>query len=322
MLPKTSYKTKQFLLGVIKMGLVVSAFYVIYIKLTDHRNATFDDFERISTSFSTISSLSFFVLLVLSLLNWFFEILKWQILIQRLSKISFREATAQTLGALTASLPTPNRIGDYGAKAMSYPKKLRKKIMFLNVVGHMAQMSITTIFGSFGLCYVLYHFQPSFNYFNLVAWLMGIVAGGILCMVTLKYHKLERLIQFVRKRCTILRDFSPSEFFNILGCALARYLIFSFQFYYLLLIFGAELHVVAAFATISSMYLISSVVPSVFLFDVIIKGGVAVYLFVFIGVPTAITASVVMLMWIFNFVFPSMIGSYYVLTFKLPKAVS
>ena len=70
---------------------------------------------------------------------------------------------------------------------------------------------------------------------------------------------------------------------------------------------------------ISSMYLLASIIPSIFIFDVAIKGSVAVYLFSFVYINEVIILSITTIMWILNFVLPSIIGSYYVLRFKLPK---
>lgn len=104
--------------------------------------------------------------------------------------------------------------------------------------------------------------------------------------------------------------------------SLVRYLTFSFQFYYLLFLFGVEISYFEAMIAISSMYLLSSIIPSIFIFDVVIKGGVAVYVFGLMGVSEVIILSVVTMMWILNFVLPSVIGSYHVLRFKLPKMAS
>ncbi|MBQ0788798.1 MAG: flippase-like domain-containing protein, partial [Oceanihabitans sp.] len=101
--------------------------------------------------------------------------------------------------------------------------------------------------------------------------------------------------------------------------SLLRYLVFSFQFYFLLGIFGVELSYSQAMIAITSMYLISSVIPSIFIFDVIIKGSIAVYLFTKVGVNEFTILSIILLMWILNFVIPSILGSFYVITFKLPK---
>ena len=67
------------------------------------------------------------------------------------------------------------------------------------------------------------------------------------------------------------------------------------------------------------MYLLASIIPSIFIFDVVIKGSIAVYLFTFLGVNEFTILSITTLMWIFNFVLPSIFGSYYVLNFNLPE---
>ena len=92
-----------------------------------------------------------------------------------------------------------------------------------------------------------------------------------------------------------------------------------YQFYYLLVIFGVDISYIDAMIIITSMYLISSLIPSIFIFDVVIKGSIAVYLFSIIGINELTILCVVMLMWLLNFVLPSIFGSFYVLNFNLPK---
>ena len=70
---------------------------------------------------------------------------------------------------------------------------------------------------------------------------------------------------------------------------------------------------------ITSMYFLASIIPSIFLFDVVIKGSVALYLFSLIGINELVILSIVTCMWILNFVTPSIIGSFYVLHFKFPE---
>ena len=71
---------------------------------------------------------------------------------------------------------------------------------------------------------------------------------------------------------------------------------------------------------ISSMYLLASIIPSLAVFDVLIKTSVAVYLFSFLDVDELTILSISTLMWLLNFILPSMFGSYFVLNFKVPKA--
>ena len=64
------------------------------------------------------------------------------------------------------------------------------------------------------------------------------------------------------------------------------------------------------------MYLIASIVPTIFIFDVVVKGGAAVWLFSLAGIPEIPVLSTVLSMWILNFVFPSVIGGFYLFNYK------
>lgn len=320
MLPTIPYKTNQFLLALVKIGLVGAAFYYIYTQLFHKSDLQLHEFNANLAKFSLISANTIFFLLILSLLNWFFEVFKWQTLINQDLRISFYQASAQTLGALTASLLTPNRIGDYGAKALYYPRQFRKKIMWLNLIGNSAQMAITTIAGIAGLLFMALQFRFSLNYKLLFLWL------GLLAVITLTGIKLLKSNWFRKqalyKRLTFISETSTKIILKALIFSWIRYLIFSFQFYYLLLLFEVDLNYFEAMAIISSLYLLTSIVPSIFIFDVIVKGGVALYLFGNLGVSKTIVLSVVTIMWLLNFVIPSLVGSYHILKFKFPKADS
>ena len=106
-----SHKAKQLLVLLIKLLIVGCAFYFIYDQLANNNQLNwvlfFEKFNK-NKSFLGIS-----FLLLLSLLNRFFEILKWQNLVSFIKKISLFEATNQVLSALTAGLFTPNGVGEY-----------------------------------------------------------------------------------------------------------------------------------------------------------------------------------------------------------------
>lgn len=132
--------------------------------------------------------------------------------------------------------------------------------------------------------------------------------------VTIKGISIEKIINF-------FKNISLRHYLTCLILSTGRYLVFSFQFYLLLHFFGVEVSYKNAMIVITSMYLLASVIPSIFIFDVVIKGSVAVYLFSIVGVNELTTLSVVTCMWLLNFVFPSIVGSVIVLKFKLPKPV-
>jgi len=73
---------------------------------------------------------------------------------------------------------------------------------------------------------------------------------------------------------------------------------------------------------ITSMYLLSSIIPTIFVFDVVIKGSVALYLFTIVGVNELTILCIITLMWILNFVLPSVFGGLFVLNFDYYKEVN
>ena len=247
------------------------------------------------------------------------EILKWKTLVATIEKISFKNALEQSLGSLTASLFTPNRIGEYGAKAVYFSSGKRKKIVLLNFLGNMMQMGATVLFGVIGLYILNSKYDLNINYYKASRFLVIIVLVVLFAAFGLKQNKykikgfsIERLLQF-------FKSISANTKFIGIVLSVTRYLVFSFQFYYLLHVFGVNVSYYNAMIVITSMYLLASVIPSVFIFDVIIKSSVAVYLFSIVGVNDFTILSIVTLMWLLNFVLPSLFGSYYVLNFNLPK---
>lgn len=317
-----NYKTKQFFLLLIKVGLVVAAFYFIYHKLAYNPKLSLNSFFQNLTTLKDISMITIVVLFLLTILNWSFEISKWQTLVQVISPISFRQAYVQCLGSLTASLLTPNRVGEYGAKALYFEKPFRKKIIFFNLISNSAQMLITSIFGIIGSIYFLSHFEFRLN-FNLLITVFVIISLVIFLLYLLrKTTWLTHKTKYVIHKIVFLKKVPKSVFCKVLLFSLMRYLLFSFQFYLILRLFNVEFPYFDAMMIISCMYFLSSVIPSIFIFDVIVKGGVALFLFGLVGVPEAVIVSVITLMWLFNFVLPSILGSYHVLTFKIPNPVS
>lgn len=312
------YKTKQFFFALMKLSIVIGAFYFIYSKLSKNENLQFNDFITFLQKNDTFTPKTIVLLLILSVFNWFFEILKWQYLVKTIKQISFRNALEQSLGGATASLITPNRIGDYGAKAVYYAKPFRTKIMLLNLLGNMAQMTITTVFGVIGLLVFVNRYQIDLDYDRLLKFGLILLLISLFAVIGIKQNcfkikgfSFEFILNFVKK--LVLK----THLIN-LSLSLIRYFIFSFQFYYLLIIFGVDIEYTKAMVVITSMYFLASILPSISIFDVVIKGSVAVFLFGYVDVNELTILTSVTIMWLLNFVIPSVFGSYFVLNFKLP----
>ena len=314
-----SYKTKQFFFVLIKLSIVVGAFYFIYNKLVNNNSLDLSEFATFLTENKIFSTKNIISLLFLSVLNSFLEISKWKILVSSIKKITFPEALQQSLGSLTASLFTPNRIGEYGAKAIYFKKLYRKRILLLNLIGNMMQMAVTVISGTIGLILFLQYYPIEINTHKVSKFLIIILVILVFLFFGLKQkrYKIQGILIEKIKRFIIELPFKISVLTFLISTL--RYLVFSFQFYYLLHLFGVQLNYKDAMIIITSMYLFASVIPSIFIFDVVVKGSVAVYLFSFAGVNEFTILCIITTMWFLNFVLPSIFGSYYVLSFNFDK---
>lgn len=319
MINQLSYKTKQFFFVLIKISIVVIAFYFIYQKITQNSSFEFDHFWSFLIKNELFSLKNIVFLIILSVFNWFFEILKWQKLVSSTIKISLKNALEQTLGSLTASLFTPNRIGEYGAKAIYFTKTYRKRILLINLISNLFQMGITTILGIVGFSFLVLKFDVDLNYIKLIEYI--VIFTLLFIFIIYIFIKSEHTIKgfSIKKIKTFILNYPKNIIVYGFCFSLLRYLIFSFQFYYLITLFGLNIPYLNAMMLITSMYLLASIIPSIFIFDVVIKGSVAVYLFSFVGINAFTILSIVSIMWLLNFVIPSIFGSYFVLKFKFPK---
>ena len=312
-------KTKQFFFFLIKLSIVVGAFYFIYQKTIYNEQLSFSDFINQLEKSVFKSYKSILILISFIFLNWFFEILKWKTLVSSLKRIRFSAAFQQSLGSLTASLFTPNRIGEYGAKAIYYKKGNRRKVMLLNLLGNMSQMTITVVLGSLGLLYIMINFDVDIDFYRVkkIGYILAIalvllVAGSIKGIKKIRGFYIDKIIDFIK-------TMPMRVHLKTLCYSFFRYVFFSHQFYFLLTVFGVEIDYFSAMALITSMYLLASIVPSLALLDWLVKGSVAIWIFSLVGVNELIIVSITLLMWILNFGLPAIIGSYFVLNFRLPN---
>lgn len=307
------HKTKQFLIVASKLLIVGGAFYFIYNQLAHNDKLDWILFQEKFNKNKSVSGILF--LLSLSVFNRYFEILKWQNLVESIHKISVKNATQQVLAALTASIFTPNGIGEYAGKALYFEKSKTKKIVFLNLICNGIQMILTVVFGIFGLLYFNSYFNiisPKSVIYLFFGFLIFISILFSLKKIKIKKYSLETLIHKINE---IPKHIHRK---NIL-LATARYLVFSHQYYFLFRAFDIELPYFLMMATISAVYFLASSLPSFQFLDFAVKGSVAVFFFGKLGINEWITIFVATSMWFLNVVLPVIIGSYYVLNFKTQR---
>ena len=296
-----SNKTKQYLTLIIKLVIVFGAFYFIYDKLAHDDKLSWKQFSDILQHKFTVGWILF--MLCFSILNRFLEILKWKNLVLVIEKISLYTATKQVLAGVTAGLFTPNGIGEYAGKALYFPKSEPNACLFLNLICNGIQMVLSIIFGLIGLLYLGY----TLYFFILLG--IGFLVITFLFLTKNANIKGYSIALFLDKIAEIPKKIHQK---NIL-LAIARYLTFSHQYYFLFLVFGVDVDYLTLMATITTVYFIASSLPSFQFLDFVVKGGVALWFFDKLNIDEYIVLFISTFMWLFNVVLPVVIGSYFVL---------
>ena len=312
-----SHKSKQYLLLALKVLILGLTLTYIYSRLSRNDTQHYQDIILEALQKNTHSFTSIILFLLLAIANWFFEILKWKILVSKVQNISFLTSLKQSLSALTISLATPNRIGDYGAKAFYFKKEERKQILVLNFFSNASQMGITTLFGIIGLIYMTFVYSIEYSLLKIISLVFGVL---LFCILGYIFKEQQLIIKglSISKVLNYLKSIKTSIKVNTILFSFFRYVIFSYLFYRLLLFFGVDISLIEATPMIFSMYFLVSIIPTIFIFDVVVRGGAAVWLFSLAGISEIPVLCTVLSMWVLNFVIPSIFGGVFMFTYR-PK---
>lgn len=314
-----TYKSKQFFWLLIKLSIVFGCVFFIYQKLFLNTALGFSTLKKALINHNFFSLEHMLILFSLTSLNWFFEILKWKQLVNLVQNISLFEASKQCLSSLTTSLITPNRIGEYGAKAIYFKKSLRKKILGFTFIGNFYQLVATLFFGIVGFAFFTTSHKISINFKTFYVIIAVFVL--LFCIFFMAIKSFKIIGKYWKKTVTFLKSIPFSTNLKILSFSIVRYLLFSHQFYILMVFFSIEISYINAITSITSVYLIASIVPILSFLDVVLKGTIAVWIFSFFQISTLTILTIVSLLWFFNFAIPALIGSYFIITFKPIKKV-
>ena len=284
---------------------IFSAFAAVWFLTSHHQIKELPRFD------SSLEFKELLILLFLSLGNWGLEIKKWQKLVQTIERINYFEALRQSLISFAASLITPNRIGEYGAKILFYPSAKSKKIFLLNLKGNFLQLLTTVLFGINAVFILMIFYKHQWQKFSLPSsfFFVFIILTAILIAIGF----------FLKKKFQNKEDFLDCPCKKIFILSISRYLLFSFQFALIWTIFHRENLKPELFLAINLTYLMASLIPVLSFFDWAVKGSAAVYVFSLLELPATHMLSVTGLMWLLNFSLPFILGTGLFLSSKLRK---
>jgi hypothetical protein len=270
------------------------------------------------------------LMLTMMAVNWGAETAKWRLLITRIERVSFFRAYKAVLTGASVSLFTPNRTGEFLGRVFILEKANHIEGILVTIVGSFAQVVITLCLGLFAfLAYAgLYiSVSPGFQAY-LVASLV-IAVPSLVFLLLLLYYRIGLVSQLIRRLLPsrwerfsayleVVSRLNSRELTAALLLSLFRYVVFGTQFFLLIRFFGVALPAGQAMILIPVIYLIMTVLPTVALTDLGIRGSVSVYIFSkYLGAAAIPEAGLAIVaassaLWLINLIIPALLGTFFV----------
>ncbi len=327
---------------IIRLSIVVLTIFFLYEQLFHEK-----DIDDIINYFKDITwNVDIYLLLAITIIlipaNLLLESYKWKFLVDKLEKVSTISSLKAVLAGNSVSMIMPNRVGDYLGRVFVLKEADRLQAVLSTILGSIAQLLTTIIVGLIGVVFYFPEFfklSSTLNMWMYVGVIMG--AAGAIFLMVLSYLNFSvftiivkritgKYYQKIQKYADVFSWYNQKELLITLLFSLARYLVFSMQFYLLLLIFKVDLSYFVAMMLISIVYLVMAIIPTIALTEIGVRGSVSLYIFqqhfemtgswtqnMAMGVVSAST-----ILWIINIVLPAILGAGFVFTLRFFRKIN
>ena len=284
---------------------------------------------QIWLSLSNADSWKIVLVVFLMFINWGLEARKWQVAIQRIQHISFYKSLRAIFAGTTLGFFTPNRMGEYLGRIWFIKPGSRIQAVSLTIVCSMAQLLVTLSAGSVGIYFLRQQVLGYPQETGSMAWWLMLIQYAALfsvLLLSLLYFRLAWLVNWVEKlplperwaqNIRVLDNFNATHLLRILSLSVFRYLVFILQYYLLLNVFNVSVDWWQTFWSISVVFLVMAIVPTLaFLTELGVRWKASIELVsVYSDNLAGIFASSVTI-WAINLVIPALIGSLLILGIK------
>ncbi|HEY4326458.1 MAG TPA: lysylphosphatidylglycerol synthase domain-containing protein [Mucilaginibacter sp.] len=315
-------KAKKSLSYLLKFVILLLAFLFVYHRILKN-DKNLQEFRDLVSHISYNEVVFTIVIVVLLMIvNWVLESLKWWHLTRQLYPISIWRAIESVFCGLTWAVFTPNRLGEYAGRIMFLPNRKRIHGVFAMAVGAFGQNVITNVLGAAASVWFLYTFS------HLNSWLLSLIAVSaavfIGFMLTFYFNirwmvSLLNRIKFLKKFhrfFDIMGRYKPQELLNIMWFCLARFLVFTFQYYLVIHLLIPQIPLLQMTLLMFVFFFIQSAIPSLDLLDIGVRSLTATTLFAYVTDQAVAVVVAVSVIYIINLLIPAVLGSVFVLKLK------
>ena len=265
------------------------------------------------------------------LVNWGIEARKWQLAIRAVQVISFRKAFKAIFTGTTLAFFTPNRMGEYMGRILYIDDGNRIKAISLTIICSMAQLLVTLAAGITGMVFLRNHLISRSESNSSAPWIdfsIGLIVV-VVFVLALLYFRLGWVTKLVRRTprinkyvayVNVLDNFNATVLLRILSLCLFRYAVFVLQYFLFFQLFKVEVNWWQTFWSISVVFLILAIVPSIALLTELgIRWKASIDLVTLFSSNITGILATSLAMWLINLVIPALIGSLLILGIKFFK---
>lgn len=297
----------------IKWLVPIFVIVIIYIQIKSELTSISSVIRNIDltlSSFYIITSLS-----ILMIVNWFCEAVKWKLLINKISIVSYKNAFYAILNGLAFGLFTPFRVGDVITRIAHIDSESKTRALGSVLIARSSQLVTTIIFGCLGLIFFPGLYIPSFILIFLT--LISLIFFYRLDIIVNILRKIKFTNNYI-KYIEVLNDYNFKDYTISLMISISRYLVIIFQYYLMFKFFNITISAESVIVGVSITLFIKSILPLVsVLGDFGIRELVAIYIFGSYGIMSIEVLLVTISIWLLNVILPSLIGSFLSKNFKL-----
>jgi len=231
-----------------------------------------------------------------------------------------------TIAGTSVGLVTPNRTGEFLGRVLFLKPENRVKGSFATALGSIAQFVVTLLMGALALVVlrILDHPFPWPNgwvtWFILTLTLLVSFGTLVLYLHPSLLRQLLLLVPFLKRlerASSVLNGYAWPELLIVFFLSLMRYVVFTGQYVMLLVVFGSGLSMMDAILAVPVVYLLSTLVPTVMLTELGIRGTAAVALLAPLGGAEISVLLATTVLWSINVVLPALVGSLILLVARI-----
>ena len=122
------------------------------------------------------------------------------------------------------------------------------------------------------------------------------------------------------RHLAVLEQFSSLDLWTIQGWSVARYVVYTTQYYFLLNFFGIHPGIIGGYAGIFTIFLLQSGIPLPPVAGLLARGALAIHIWAYFGASEVASLAATFALWIINLIFAALIGTFFLFRVNIGKA--